>query len=131
MIITYLAWAVLLLGFYILKNEYESLPDLVPIKYNFDGSIQNEGPKSTLYVLVIVGFFVGVLMTGITLMDDIKNVSLVIEVTHLLTQLLFTYIIYQTIKISKGEAKGLDKVFYVLMIAVMGLPLCLALLAHD
>lgn len=129
MIITYIAWAVLFLGFYLLYSEYEDLPDLVPIKYNFNGTIQNEGPKSTLYVLVIVSFFVGLLMTGLNFMDGIEKTSLVLQVTHLVTQLLFTYIIYQTIRITKGEAKGLDNLFYILMIAVIVLPLSLTFLA--
>lgn len=131
MIITYLAWTVLLFGFYILFSEYESLPEQVPVKYNFDGSIQHMGPKSTLYLLVGVGFFVGTLMTGIYFTDDIGEASLALEVTHLVTQLLFTYIIYQTIKIAKGEAKSLGKLFYVLMIAVIILPLALAMLSEK
>lgn len=127
--VTYLAWAVLILGFYLLYSEYENLPEQVPIKYNFDGSIQNEGPKSTLYVLVGVGFFLGVLMTGLNFMEDIENISLVLEVIHLVTQLLFTYIIYQTIRITKGEANGLDRIFYLLMITVIILPLSLIFVA--
>lgn len=131
MVITYIAWTVLLIGFFILYSEFESLPDQVPIKYNFDGSIQKRGPKSTLYVLVGVGFFVGVLLTGLIFKDDIRDASLILEATHLLTQLLFTYLIYQTIKITKGEAEGLDKLFYLLMISVMTVPLLLALMVEK
>ncbi len=126
MIITYIAWSILFLGFYILNRDYASLPEQVPTKYNFDGSIQNRGPKGMLYVLVGVGFFVGLLMTAINFMEDIGEASLVLEVIHLITQLLFTYIIYQTIKITKGAAKGLDFIFYTLLLAVMLLPLYLA-----
>lgn len=130
MIITYIAWVVLVYAYYKLHSEYEALPDQVPIKYDLDGSVQNEAPKSTLYILVGVGFMIAILMTSLMFMEGVEEASLVLEATHLLTQLLFAYIIYQTIKVVKGEAEGLGKEFYILMIAVIVLPLVLVFLGQ-
>lgn len=126
MILTYISWAVLLYGFYLLYDNYESLPEQVPIKYNFDGSVQDEGPKNTLYLLVGVGFMTAMLMTVLLFVDESAEASTILEVTHLVTQLLFTYIIYQTIRVANGEAKGLGKEFYVLMVSAVTIPLILA-----
>ena len=130
MIITFIAWIVLLYGYCLVHNEYEALPEQIPIKYDLDGSVKNEGPKSSLYILIVVGFLTGVLMTGLMFMEDVGDSALVLEWTHLLTQLLFTYIIFQTIKVVKGEAEGLGKEFYLLLVAVMVIPLVLALIRN-
>jgi len=131
MILTYIAWIVLLFAFYIVQKEYDSLPDQVPVKYDFDGSVKHMGSKSTLYLLVGVGFLMAILLTGILYTVVTQSEILVLEAIHLLCQLLFFYIIFQTIKVVKGKAKGLDKVFFVLMIAVIFLPILLVIFKVD
>lgn len=127
MAITYISWLIFLFSFYLLHSEFETLPSQVPTKYNFDGSVQKEGPKSTLYILVAVGFMIAVLMTGLLFLEDVQDAKLVLETTNLLTQLLFAFIIHQTIKVAKGLAEGLSKMFYFLLAGVIILPLLLAL----
>lgn len=130
MIITYLAWIIHVYGFYLLYSVYGSLPDQVPIRYDLDGSIKDMGSKDTLFVLVGVGFFTAILMTGLMFSDKAKEASLVLEATHLLTQMLFTYIISQTIRVVKGKAEGLGTEFYYLLFAVILVPVILAMVYH-
>jgi len=82
-------------------------------------------------ILVGVGGLTAALMTAIPFVEEVKEGALVLGVTHLLCQLLFFYIIYQSIKIARGEAEGLGKEFFFLIILVIILPIGLALLGDK
>ena len=100
----------------------------MPVHYGIDGKPDQMGSKGMMWILVGVGAVTVVIMFAIPFLLEEKNGMLALGVTHLLCQLLFLYIIYKSIQIARGQATGLGKEFFFLMVLVVVLPIALALI---
>lgn len=126
MIFSYIAIAVFIYTVIYLRSEYDSLPAEMPVHYGIDGKPDQIGSKSMMWLLVGVGAITAIIMTGIPLISPVLEGMLTLGVIHLLCQVIYFFIIYKSIQISRGEATSLGKGFYLLMILAIVLPIALA-----
>lgn len=71
----------------ILSALYPFLPDTIPMKYNFDGSIQSSLPK-LLAILVVLAINVGLLIYQTLIGDKTKPLALKAMITQALLMLI-------------------------------------------
>lgn len=103
--------------------NYGQLPEQIPTHYNINGSPEGSGSKSTLWVLPVVGLLLYVFMTlinrrpeGFNYMVKItpenaavqyRMATRVIRFMKAFVMLLFAFLVWRTVSIVNGEAKGL------------------------
>ena len=135
------AAAGLLLGFYLLLTKYASLPDTIPVHFNFKGDPDSWGSKATIWIIGAASLILYSSMTLITRAPHIFNYPFSITaenaerqyriartfLTLLKTEIVwfFSVLISDTIRIGMGEAKqlapaGLFAFLALLAVSVIG-----------
>ncbi|MFD1030575.1 DUF1648 domain-containing protein [Metaplanococcus flavidus] len=125
----FLDWVTLLLFLAViiyLVVQYPSLPDQVPGHYDSSGMVDRWGSKIEMWILPLVGAGLWVLMTivekyphtfnYINLRQDnleaqYRNAKLMINVLKNESVLLFSFLIFQDIRVANGAAEGLGYFF--------------------
>lgn len=119
----FVAAAGLLLGFYLLLTKYASLPDTIPVHFNFRGDPDSWGSKATIWIIGAASVILYSSMTLITRAPHIFNYPFSITtenaerqyriartfLTLLKSEIVwcFSVLIYSTIEIGMGEANRL------------------------
>lgn len=130
------AFVFLVISISYLISQYGALPDKVPAHFNGAGEVDRFGNKIELIMLPIIAL---VMWIGMTVLEryphtfnymnltkdnaeaQYKNGRLMMNVLKNEVVLLFSYLTYQTIQISKGLAEGIDSFFMpVFLIVIFG-----------
>jgi uncharacterized membrane protein len=116
------------------------LPARIPIEFNGSGEPDGYGNKTFIWIFPAVGGFLYVLLTVLSLFPNLYNFLVKITPENMVVQyklasrfirilktvivLLFLFVCYQTIRISKGETTGLGRTFLpVFLILIFGVVL--------
>lgn len=135
----FLDWFTLLLFITVvvyLIMQYPSLPDQVPGHYDAAGTVDRWGSKAEMWILPLVGAGLWVLMTIVeryphtfnyinlrpdNIEEQYKNGQMMINVLKNESVLLFTFLIFQGIRVAKGVAEGLGNFFMpVFLFVILG-----------
>jgi uncharacterized membrane protein len=115
---------------------YPSLPDTIPIHYNFQGEPDGFGGKGSVWVLPCIATFLFALMMLITFIPPnvlnypvgatderkeklYKNTRLLFHIIPFEIVALFTYIIFKNGEIVQGNQTTLDTYFIIVFISVI------------
>ena len=114
--------------------QFPSLPDQVPGHYDASGAVDRWGSKMEMLILPVVGISLWILMTimekyphtfnYINLRQDnvevqYRNAKLMMNVLKNESVLLFSFLIYQGIRVATGEAEGLSNLFMPIFLVVI------------
>lgn len=125
---------VLIASIVYLATQYGGLPEKVPAHFDGSGNVDRYGNKIELIILPIIALVIWIGMTVLEkyphtfnylnlTKDNVeaqyKNGRLMINVLKNEVVLLFSYLTYQTIQISKGLAEGIDSFFMPVFLVVI------------
>ena len=114
--------------------QFPSLPDRVPGHYNASGTVDRWGSKIELLILPIVAAGLWTLMTIVeryphsynylnlrkdNIEAQYRNAVLMINVLKNECVLLFSFLIFQGIRVAAGEAEGLGAFFLPIFLVVI------------
>lgn len=118
--------------------KYAGLPDVIPTHFNFDGNIDGESGKATIWAIPCIATFIAVLFAGISREPNSpllnvpksfrnkKTLELYMYSIQFPVMLLFLDIVIESIRIAEGkQAKLSEIVFFIvgLLFAVIGVGL--------
>lgn len=117
---------------------FSTLPENIPTHYNGMGEVDSYGPKTTIFLLPVMGTVLFTFLTYIIKKPETYNYTVEITEENALEQytnstkllrfmklallILFIIIDYETIATSKGDSDGLGKWFLPFTIALIFIP---------
>ena len=121
---------------------YKSLPEKIPVHFDFYGFPDGYGSKSTLFLLASLGFSIYLIVLFAGLMNDkyynisfkttpvgkekiISLVRIILKVLRINTLLIFNFSIIGIILISKGIINGLGSLSFIIVILMILAPIIL------
>ncbi len=117
--------------------HYSSLPNTIPIHYNFTGAADNTGHKAWIWLLPIIGtilllvlrlvirsphrFNYPVAVTEANAEQLYRSASRMMRISNILIMAIFLYLVYATIIIAYEQQEGLNKgLMLFLVLALVG-----------
>ncbi|WP_336514859.1 DUF1648 domain-containing protein [Pollutibacter soli] len=111
-----LTWIIVFANWVLAISKYSSLPEQVPIHFDWSGTPDNYGNRATIFLLpiistVFIGWIAG-LKAGISYFrlpvnGDPKEASLMMQALCLAMSILFLTITWKTIEVATGKAEVL------------------------
>lgn len=119
--------------------SFPSLPENIPIHFNGLGEVDNYGPKTSIFLLPIIGTLLFIILTFLN--KNPENFNYNVEITEenaekyykistrlirylkLIVLLIFLLIDYETIQTSKGNSEGLGIWFLPFTIGMFLIPI--------
>lgn len=128
-----------LIGFWVTTIVFfSSLPETIPVNYNELGEVYDYGPRSSIFLLPIIGTFIFFILTVLnntpeifdysvkTIKDSVrKQYTYITKMTRLLKLIvvfIFFMINYKTIQTAQKTSEGLGVWFLPLILALIFIP---------
>lgn len=117
-----------------LITQFSALPDRVPGHYDGEGNVDRWGSKMELWILPVVGAMLWIPMTVLeryphlfnylNLREDnievqYRNGQMMMNVLKNQSVLLFSYLLFQSIRVAIGSAEGLGVFFMPIVLVVI------------
>lgn len=129
-----------LIAFWIMTIvAFDSLPESIPIHYNGKGEVDNYSPKTSIFLLPIIGTFLFAILTLLNkhpesfnynakITEDnaekqYKNTTRMIRFLKFMVLMVFLIIDFQTIQIAKGNSDTLGIWFLPLVLVMIFIPI--------
>lgn len=143
-IVEIIGWLTLVILWNVTLWSYSNLPDTIPIHYNIAGQVDNYGSKVTIFILPIMGTILFIGMTILNMYPHIFNYPTKITIDNAARQysnatrmfrylkftilLIFSFIVFKTLQITKGESQGLEVWFLPITLGLIFIPITIFLI---